>query len=852
MLPEIQAVRNHLLRITGVPWKVNPTAQMAWYESTAENSYLLEEIKAHFASYHVVLVSQRNKETKAPVLVYKPYDLSQLAQIPSVSKRRHPTETAVSINASYAPQIMMIDLHGLSEEEAKRKVVKYLSQADFHQKIFRIVTGRGNHSNNRGEKGTLYKKLPSWISSSELKDKIETVTPENGYYTVILKSEETLESTYRQFLSHPALQPFRAEMNINFEEKRTLARQGEANAQYFLGACYEKGFHVEKNLREAMTWYLAAAKQGLGPAQFQLGSLYWIGNGVRQDDAVAFKWISKAAEQNVPVALFNLGKFYQEGDYVKQNKELAFNFFQKAANVGYTEAKRLVSYCYLKGDGVKKDEKLAFQWCQEAANEGDLFSQFNLGTYYENGIGTEQDYPQAFEYYKKAALRGDYDGQFGLGRCYVLGIGTKKDPKKGEKWLNKAAANGHQNANMLLSQMAHHFQQPEKSSLHLKKAAASGSLLAKVLSLGQGETSQENLEKFMEETQLTPLSQLQELPVEPQLLLANLYLYEGGTKKQVKNIVKLLIPLAEEGNLDAIRKLAMFYTKSPLHRENPHMWRLGIQYYEKGALQKDRFCLTNLGMFYRDGVMGVQKNRFKTLNFFQQAAAQNCPIAHNELGEFYLERCAKPNPPKAYEHFEIAAKGCESINREEHLSLEERLFRQQTFPLAAYNLGKMCFLGARGVEGNLEKAIVWLKKASEVEHLKATEILSLSTTCEEKNIKETYSFCDRAVKLGSKNPHILFKLGAMCLIGQNKALLDIPKGLMYFEEAERVINEKKLRCATLTEDETRVLQEIDKIKKIKQEFPFFAALVPRVQEENIPLEAPFNETAVLSTLRHGP
>lgn len=40
------------------------------------------------------------------------------------------------------------------------------------------------------------------------------------------------------------------------------ALQGDADAQYSLGICYEEGLGVEKDLDEAFDWYTRSAAQG--------------------------------------------------------------------------------------------------------------------------------------------------------------------------------------------------------------------------------------------------------------------------------------------------------------------------------------------------------------------------------------------------------------------------------------------------------------------------------------------------------------------------------------------------------------------------------------------------------------
>lgn len=40
------------------------------------------------------------------------------------------------------------------------------------------------------------------------------------------------------------------------------ASQGDADAQYAVGVCYEDGIGVEADLEEAREWYARSAKQG--------------------------------------------------------------------------------------------------------------------------------------------------------------------------------------------------------------------------------------------------------------------------------------------------------------------------------------------------------------------------------------------------------------------------------------------------------------------------------------------------------------------------------------------------------------------------------------------------------------
>lgn len=87
---------------------------------------------------------------------------------------------------------------------------------------------------------------------------------------------------------------------------RPLAAQGNANAQYNLGAMYESGHGVVQDHKEAVKWYRLAAAQGDADAQFNLGNMYKDGQGVVQDHEEAVKWFRLAADQGDADAQRNL------------------------------------------------------------------------------------------------------------------------------------------------------------------------------------------------------------------------------------------------------------------------------------------------------------------------------------------------------------------------------------------------------------------------------------------------------------------------------------------------------------------------------------------------------------------
>jgi len=152
-----------------------------------------------------------------------------------------------------------------------------------------------------------------------------------------------------------------------FQEYKAKAEQGDAEAQFSLGFCYDDGRGVKKDYAEAVKWYRKAAGQNFAPAQFNLGYCYANGQGVKKDEEEAVKWFTKAAEQNYAPAQSNLGYCYDNGHGVAQDYVEAVKWYRKAAMQGHTEAQFNLGYCYGSGQGVGKDKVEAYAWFSMAA-----------------------------------------------------------------------------------------------------------------------------------------------------------------------------------------------------------------------------------------------------------------------------------------------------------------------------------------------------------------------------------------------------------------------------------------------------------------------------------------------------
>jgi TPR repeat protein len=61
---------------------------------------------------------------------------------------------------------------------------------------------------------------------------------------------------------------------------------------------YDRGEGVPQNYREALKWYRKAADQGNAMAQYNIGAMYVSGHGVPQDYVTAHMWFNLSAAQD--------------------------------------------------------------------------------------------------------------------------------------------------------------------------------------------------------------------------------------------------------------------------------------------------------------------------------------------------------------------------------------------------------------------------------------------------------------------------------------------------------------------------------------------------------------------------
>ena len=356
---------------------------------------------------------------------------------------------------------------------------------------------------------------------------------------------------------------------------RIAATQGHADAQNYLGLCYDHGSGVNEDDVEAVRWFRKAAEQGHKYGQYNLGICYYSGEGVDKNYVEAVKWFRKAAEQGYSKAQNNLGNCYSNGEGVEQNYTEAVTWFRKAAEQGYKYGQYNLGFCYYHGNGVDKDDVEAAKWFRKSAEQGyesakEKLEEINtalatknyqLGTdYYYGQNGKTKDYSQAVIYFRQAAEMGHADAQNYLGLCYDHGSGVNEDDVEAVKWYRKAAEQG---------------------------------------------------DKY------------------GQFNLGLCYQYGHGVTKNLTEAVKWYRKAAEQGHSSAQNSLGACYYNGEGVEQN---YVEAVKWYRKAAEQGDKYAQFNLGLCYQYG-HGVTKNLTEAKKWYQKATDQGDEDAKKKLKE---------------------------------------------------------------------------------------------------------------------------------------------------------------------------------------------------------------------------
>jgi hypothetical protein len=156
---------------------------------------------------------------------------------------------------------------------------------------------------------------------------------------------------------------------------RPLAQQGNPGAQFLMGQMLFFGLGLERDDKQAASWYGLAAQAGNTEAQYRLGYLHATGQGVAYDAAAAERYWLAAAAKGHRGAIVALSDFYHEGLYRKEDEVLARRWLNRAAMTGDTEAMYKLARRLMTPETIATDFRRAYAWFYIAANRGHASSK---------------------------------------------------------------------------------------------------------------------------------------------------------------------------------------------------------------------------------------------------------------------------------------------------------------------------------------------------------------------------------------------------------------------------------------------------------------------------------------------
>eukprot|EP00035_Acanthoeca_spectabilis_P028158 m.469422 g.469422 ORF g.469422 m.469422 type:complete len:395 (+) comp28515_c0_seq1:62-1246(+) len=231
---------------------------------------------------------------------------------------------------------------------------------------------------------------------------------------------------------------------------RTRVDAGDADAQFYLGTCYEFGAGVQEDCEEAARLYRLSADQGDACAQCNLGGCYVNGKGVDLDFEKGVHFFKLSADQGSAKGQYRLGYCYKNGIGVQRDRYEAIRLLKLSADQGEARALSCLGTMYSKGRGIRRDAAEGIRLLRLGTDQGNHRALYTLGDCYLHGNGAPKDPAQAVRLYKAATEQGSVKGMFRLAQCYMAGTGIDCSPEKAVTLLQRSSTKGFGSAKALL------------------------------------------------------------------------------------------------------------------------------------------------------------------------------------------------------------------------------------------------------------------------------------------------------------------------------------------------------------------------------------------------------------------
>ena len=190
---------------------------------------------------------------------------------------------------------------------------------------------------------------------------------------------------------------------ILLKQREKLAEKGgDAFNGVLVAICYQKGYGVDRSLRQAAHFYELAAQCNSVDACRELGFIY----SKTQNQTESQKKFEQAAAMGDMVSAYQYAHTALASN-IPQDEELqAVDYLIKAAEAGNIQAQCDLGTFYYQGKHVEKNPQEAVKWLRSSANGDWALAQWNLAMCYMDGVGIERDYNQAVYWLGEATVKG--------------------------------------------------------------------------------------------------------------------------------------------------------------------------------------------------------------------------------------------------------------------------------------------------------------------------------------------------------------------------------------------------------------------------------------------------------------
>ncbi|MBU3848830.1 MAG: sel1 repeat family protein [Candidatus Acinetobacter avistercoris] len=155
---------------------------------------------------------------------------------------------------------------------------------------------------------------------------------------------------------------------MSVADLQKAAKAGQPAAQFYLANHYQQGKEIGKDLKQAFTWFKAAADQGISSAQLNVGRMYADGIGVSKNEALARSYFEKAASHGDNRASFNLAVMEEQ----KKNYMGAYQWYELSTRDGMldnkvinmSETKKTALAANLSPEQIRTARDRADKWIQ--------------------------------------------------------------------------------------------------------------------------------------------------------------------------------------------------------------------------------------------------------------------------------------------------------------------------------------------------------------------------------------------------------------------------------------------------------------------------------------------------------